>query len=148
MGPAGGDAMVFLHGWPDSWFSFSRVMPLLPPRLRLFALDQRGFGDSERPERGYGIPDLADDVVAFLDAVGVERATVVGHSYGSFVADSRADASCSGATAMPCFPGRSGSAGRGHPRRGAPVYPEIGHCPNWECPDDLADDLGALMMKA
>ena len=28
------------------------------------------------------------------------------------------------------------------------VYPEIGHCPNWECPDDLADDLGALMMKA
>ena len=61
-------------------------MPLLPPPLRLFALDQRGFGDSERPERGYGIPDLAADVVAFLDAVGVERATVVGHSYGSFVA--------------------------------------------------------------
>ena len=86
MGPADGDAIVLLHGWPDSWFSFSRVMPLLPPRFRVFALDQRGFGDSERPDDGYGIPDLAADVGAFLDAVAVERATVVGHSYGSFVA--------------------------------------------------------------
>ncbi len=245
MGPAGGDAMVFLHGWPDSWFSFSRVMPLLPPRLRLFALDQRGFGDSERPERGYGIPDLAADVVAFLDAVGVERATVVGHSYGSFVArrvaiahpervarlalvDSgwsprnpvllevqaslrdiadpiptefvRAFQASTAYQPLPApfferivaeslkLPARLWGEAFDRlleyedtedlPRITAPtlvlwgdrdalfsrddqdrlaaaipgaalrIYPEIGHCPNWECPDDLADDLGALMMKA
>lgn len=81
-----GDAVVLLHGWPDSWFSFSRVLPLLPSRLRALAPDQRGFGDSERPERGYTIEDLASDVPAFLDALGIERATVVGHSLGSFVA--------------------------------------------------------------
>ena len=77
---------MFLHGWPDSWFSFSRVLALLPERLRALALDQRGFGDSERPESGYGIPDMAADVVAFLDALAIDRATLIGHSYGSFVA--------------------------------------------------------------
>ena len=78
--------ILFLHGWPDSWFSFSRVLSLLPERYHAFAVDQRGFGDSERPDRGYGIEDLAADVRRFLDAVAVERATVVGHSFGSFVA--------------------------------------------------------------
>jgi len=78
--------VVLLHGWPDSWFSFSRVMPLLPDGLRAMAVDQRGFGDSERPESGYAISDLAADVVAFLDALEIERATLVGHSFGSFVA--------------------------------------------------------------
>lgn len=81
-----GKAIVFLHGWPDSWFSFSRVLPLVPRHHRVCAIDQRGFGDSDRPESGYAIPDLAADVVAFLDALGIERATLVGHSFGSFVA--------------------------------------------------------------
>jgi pimeloyl-ACP methyl ester carboxylesterase len=81
-----GEAIVFLHGWPDSWFSFSRVLPLLPEHYRVLAIDQRGFGDSDRPESGYAIPDLAADVVAFLDALAIERATLVGHSFGSFVA--------------------------------------------------------------
>jgi pimeloyl-ACP methyl ester carboxylesterase len=85
-GPPDGHAVVLLHGWPDSWFSFSRVFPLLPGRCRALAADQRGFGDSDRPETGYGIPDLAADVVAFLDALEIDRATLVGHSYGSFVA--------------------------------------------------------------
>src|SRR5262245_31304795 len=85
-GPAAGEPIVFLHGWPDSSFSFSRVMPLMPAPHRLFAMDQRGFGDSERPASDYRIDDLAADAVAFLDAVGVECATLVGHSLGSFVA--------------------------------------------------------------
>jgi non-heme chloroperoxidase len=85
-GDPDGQAILFIHGWPDSWFSFSRVLPLLPERYHAFAFDQRGFGDSERPDCGYGIDDLASDAAAFLDAVSVERATVVGHSLGSFVA--------------------------------------------------------------
>ena len=81
-----GEPVVFLHGWPDSWFSFSRVLPLLPESLRAVAVDQRGFGDSDRPESGYAIPELAADVIAFLDALEINRATLVGHSFGSFVA--------------------------------------------------------------
>lgn len=81
-----GEAVVFIHGWPDSWFSFSRVLPLLPRHYRLLAVDQRGFGDSDRPESGYAIPDFAADVSAFLDALAIDRAALVGHSFGSLVA--------------------------------------------------------------
>lgn len=84
-GDAQGEPAVFLHGWPDSWFSFSRVVPLLGPRLHAFVLDQRGFGDSERPDGGYAIQQFAADVVAFLDTLSIDRATIVGHSFGSFV---------------------------------------------------------------
>src|SRR4029453_16462918 len=81
-----GEPIVFLHGWPDSGFSFSRVLPLLPERLHAFAPDQRGFGDSDGPQSGYAIPDMGADVIAFFDAVGITRVTLVGHSYGTFVA--------------------------------------------------------------
>jgi non-heme chloroperoxidase len=80
------EAIVFVHGWPDSWYSFSRVLGLLPTSYHAFAFDQRGFGDSERPACCYGIDDLATDVVVFLDAVGLQRANLVGHSLGSFIA--------------------------------------------------------------
>jgi pimeloyl-ACP methyl ester carboxylesterase len=85
-GDRGGEPLILLHGWPDSWFTFSLLLPRLHPGLRVFALDQRGFGDSERPQEGYAIDDFARDVVAFMDAVGIDRATIAGHSFGSFVA--------------------------------------------------------------
>ena len=85
-GDARGTPVVFVHGWPDSWFSFSRVLPLLPASLRLIALDQRGFGESDHPDSGYTIPGFAADLVALLDALEIDRAVLVGHSYGTFVA--------------------------------------------------------------
>ncbi len=85
-GGASGAPVVFLHGWPDSWFSFWRVLPLLPETVRAIAVDQRGFGESDHPDFGYTLPELAADAVALLDALDIERATIVGHSYGSFVA--------------------------------------------------------------
>jgi pimeloyl-ACP methyl ester carboxylesterase len=85
-GDTAGQPIIFLHGWPDSWFTFSRVLPLLPQSLRLIAIDQRGFGDSSRPDCCYEIGDYADDVLALMDALAIERATLVGHSFGTFVA--------------------------------------------------------------
>src|SRR5690606_21063866 len=85
-GPPDGAPVLFLPGLSDSWFSSSPVLPHLPPSLRALALSQRGHGDSERPPAGYTKADLAADVVAFLDAMGIARATVVGHSMGSAVA--------------------------------------------------------------
>lgn len=84
-GDSGGRPVLLLHGYSDSWFSFSPVLPLLPA-CHAFALDQRGHGNSDRPGGGYSMRDLAADAVAFMDAVGLERATVVGHSMGGFVA--------------------------------------------------------------
>src|SRR5262245_37532697 len=84
-GDPGGRPILFLHGWPHSCFSFSRVLPFLPLSLHAFALDQRGFGESEKPDSDYGIDQFAADAVAFLDAMSIPQASVVGHSFGSFV---------------------------------------------------------------
>ena len=48
-GDRSGEAIIFLHGYSDSWFSFSRVLPLLSPEYHAFALTQRGHGDSDKP---------------------------------------------------------------------------------------------------
>jgi non-heme chloroperoxidase len=81
-----GEAIIFLHGYSDSWFSFSRVLPLLSPSYHAFALTQRGHGDSEKPECCYTPDDFAADVDAFMDTVGIEEATVVGASTGALFA--------------------------------------------------------------
>jgi non-heme chloroperoxidase len=80
------EPILFLHGWPDSWLSAGPLLPLLPPALRGLAVDQRGFGLSERPAGGYSIDGFAEDAVALLDALGIERAAIVGHSMGSLIA--------------------------------------------------------------
>jgi pimeloyl-ACP methyl ester carboxylesterase len=85
-GEPGGEPIVFLPAYTDSWFSYSRVLPLLPPRYHAYAVDQRGQGDSERPSCCYTVEDFAADVVAFLNVVGAERATLVGHSGSCFTA--------------------------------------------------------------
>lgn len=78
--------LVMIHGLSDSWFSYSQVLPDLAARYRVYAIDQRGHGDSDRPADGYSADSMAADVVAFMDAMGLERATVIGHSMGSIVA--------------------------------------------------------------
>ncbi len=85
-GDPGGEVLVFVHGIVDSWYSFSRLLPLLPSTYHAFALDQRGHGNSERPVGGYTIDDFAADAAAFLDAVGATHVILVGHSMGSLVA--------------------------------------------------------------
>ena len=85
-GPADGEAVIMLHGYSDSWWSFSRLLPLLGKDVHAFALDVRGHGDSDRPDTGYAMRDMAEDVIAFMNARNLERATIIGHSMGSFVA--------------------------------------------------------------
>jgi non-heme chloroperoxidase len=79
-----GEAVIFFYGYPNSWFSFSRVLPLLSPNYHAFALTRRGHGDADKPECCYTLDDFAADVDAFMDAVGVDKAALVGHSTGLF----------------------------------------------------------------
>ena len=85
-GDAGGEPLILIHGFTDSWFSYSQVLPLLDKKYHVFAIDQRGHGDSGKPEKGYSMKDFAADVVAFMNAKKIKKAAVVGHSMGSFVA--------------------------------------------------------------
>ena len=81
-GDPGGMPVVMLHGITDSWRSFESVMAHLPATLRVFALSQRGHGESDRPGR-YRTRDFAGDAAAFIEALGLGPALVVGHSMGS-----------------------------------------------------------------
>ena len=85
-GPRDGEPVLFLHGYTDSWRSYSRVLGGLPAHVRAIVPTHRGHGDSDRPPCCYRVADFAADAVALLDALGVARATIVGHSMGSFVA--------------------------------------------------------------
>ena len=85
-GDANGEPVILLHGYTDSSVSYSTVLPLLDRKYRVYVLDQRGHGDSDRPSGSYALQNFAADVVAFMDVMNIDKATIVGHSMGSFVA--------------------------------------------------------------
>jgi len=78
--------LVLLPGLSDSWHSFTPLLAELPPDLHVLAMSQRGHGQSSRPDSGYRPADYARDVVAFLDALDLERAVLAGHSSSTFTA--------------------------------------------------------------
>jgi non-heme chloroperoxidase len=82
-GDPAGVPIICLHGVTDSWRSFELLFEHLPRSFRAIALSQRGHGDSDRPQSGYRAKDFADDLAAFMDALAIERAVIVGHSMGT-----------------------------------------------------------------
>ncbi len=84
-----GEPLLLLHGYTDSSRAFSPMLPYLS-RYRLLIPDQRGHGASDAPECCYGSSQFAYDARLFLDALGLNRAAVAGHSLGSMVAISLA----------------------------------------------------------
>jgi pimeloyl-ACP methyl ester carboxylesterase len=85
-GDVNGVPVILLHGYTDSWRSYERVLPYLPQSLRVFAVTQRGHGDSGKPHGEYESRVFARDVANFMDLLGIDRAVIVGHSMGSTVA--------------------------------------------------------------
>jgi pimeloyl-ACP methyl ester carboxylesterase len=84
-GPAEGEAVVLLHGWPQDRSSFAEVVPLLHASgLRTLVPTQRGYTPQARPRdrRAYRTSETASDVLALLDAAGLPQAHVVGHDWG------------------------------------------------------------------
>ncbi|MFI1801858.1 alpha/beta fold hydrolase [Streptomyces sp. NPDC020379] len=86
-GPRGKAAILLLHATADSSAGWSRVARALAARHTVYAPDLRGHGMSARPAPGrYRIGTVADDVRAFIDAVGLFTPVVVGHSWGAAIA--------------------------------------------------------------
>ena len=81
-----GVPVVLLHAWGESLGCFDRLLPLLPATIHPLAMDQRGHGAADKPADGYTLLDLADDVVAFLDAIGLTSAVLLRSSSGGYVA--------------------------------------------------------------
>ncbi len=80
-------SMLLLHGITSDAYSWVRVGPALADRYRVYALDMRGHGDSIKPPAGsYSLRDTADDAAALIEALGLERPVVMGHSWGGATA--------------------------------------------------------------
>jgi pimeloyl-ACP methyl ester carboxylesterase len=76
-----GRPMVLLAGLGDSAQVFRGLAPRLTNRFRVVGLTRRGRGRSDRPASGYDLDTLVEDVGRFQDALGIERAILVGHSF-------------------------------------------------------------------
>ncbi|RSM57277.1 alpha/beta hydrolase [Amycolatopsis sp. WAC 01376] len=88
-GPETGQAALFLHGWPDLWFTFEPQMTALAERgYRVLAPDQRGYGLSSKPGlvADYRMPELVKDIVLLIERQGTEPVHLVGHDWGGAVA--------------------------------------------------------------
>jgi len=83
-----GPLVVFLHGFPDFWYTWRHQMAGLRDRFRVVAIDQRGYNQSGQPEGvdAYGMRFQTADVAAVIRDAGEESATIVGHDLGGFVA--------------------------------------------------------------
>jgi non-heme chloroperoxidase len=85
-GPQDAPAVLFVHGYLDSWRIWEWALAYLPQDYRLIALTQRGFGDSDKPAAGYTQLHYVSDLQAFMTQLGIARATIVGQSMGGLIA--------------------------------------------------------------
>jgi pimeloyl-ACP methyl ester carboxylesterase len=85
-----GDPVVLLHGWPETWYAWHKVMPALAQNYTVIAPDLRGLGDSSKPPTGYDGKTLAEDIHQLVTQLGFNTIFLVGHDIGTQVAYSYA----------------------------------------------------------
>ncbi len=83
---SGATALLYLHYWGGSARTWRPVVDALPENYRHVAVDLPGWGASARPDTGYGLDDMADDVRGVIDTLGLDRYVLVGHSMGGKLA--------------------------------------------------------------
>lgn len=79
-----GVPVVLLHGFPQHWYAWRRVVPLLAGEFRLIMPDARGAGGSDAPRKGYDTATRARDVLALMDAMDLDRVRLIGHEWGAW----------------------------------------------------------------
>ena len=81
-----GPPIVLLHGFPEDWYAYHRVMPLLAKQFTVVAVDLRGIGGSAATAAGYDAANMAEDVHQLMEYLHFENVYVVGHDIGGMVA--------------------------------------------------------------
>ena len=83
-GPEDAPPLLLVHGWPQHWWAWRHVIAAVKDRYRVIAPDLRGHGWTAAPPTGYDKEQFATDLLALLDAMGIEKATWMGHDWGAF----------------------------------------------------------------
>lgn len=81
-----GYPVVLLHGYPETWYAWRKIMPALADRYTVIAPDMRGLGDSSKPATGYDKRTVAEDIHQLMEHLGIEQYFLVGHDMGGPVA--------------------------------------------------------------
>jgi pimeloyl-ACP methyl ester carboxylesterase len=84
----GGPLMLFLHGFPEFWYTWRHQIPVFAEHFTVVAVDLRGYNDSDKPKEtsAYRISELVKDVAGLITALGYERCVLVGHDWGGAIA--------------------------------------------------------------
>jgi pimeloyl-ACP methyl ester carboxylesterase len=77
-----GEPLVMLHGWPQHWYCFRKLIPPLAERYRVICPDLRGFGWTDAPPSGYEKVQLAADVQELLEVLELDQVRLIGHDWG------------------------------------------------------------------
>ncbi len=81
-----GPLVLLLHGFPEFWWCWrDQLTSLAAQGFRAVAVDLRGYGGSDKPPRGYDVPNLTADVAGLVGALGERSATIVGHDWGGYL---------------------------------------------------------------
>ncbi|WP_445143336.1 alpha/beta fold hydrolase [Dyella sp. Tek66A03] len=81
-----GEPLVLLPGWPETWWTFHKIMPALAQHYTVITVDLRGMGASSKPADGYDKKTMAKDIYELVKSLGYDKATIAGHDVGSAVA--------------------------------------------------------------
>lgn len=83
-----GPLMLFLHGFPEFWYTWRHQIPVFAQHFTVVAVDLRGYNDSDKPAAvsAYAMPELVKDISGLISALGFERSILVGHDWGGAIA--------------------------------------------------------------
>jgi len=81
-----GPAILLIHGFPQDWYEWRKVMPILAKKYTVVAMDLRGAGESRATKDGYDVATMAEDVYQLAQKLKLERPYVAGHDIGGMVA--------------------------------------------------------------
>jgi len=81
----GGPPVICVHGFPEDWYSFRHQLRELSEQFTVVAYDLRGIGKSQKPQKGYDVRTMAEDLLALVDALGFEKPAVIGHDWGGSI---------------------------------------------------------------
>ncbi|MEN7550485.1 alpha/beta hydrolase [Rapidithrix thailandica] len=81
-----GEPLILLPGWPQTWWSFHRIMPSLAEKYTVIVIDLRGMGDSDKPVEGYSKKNMASDIKELIVALEYDKVHMAGHDIGANVA--------------------------------------------------------------
>lgn len=135
-----GAPLVLIHGYPLDHSIWDEVVPLLKDDFDLILPDLRGFGQSDAAPAGYGMADLADDLAALLDRLGLDSACIAGHSMGGYVALACAEAHPSRLRRLALV---ASQAAADTPERKAGRYAEAFHISE----EGIGDTVAAMTVK-